>query len=231
MQGTGAKEEIKEAIEILNTRPNVEVIVLARGGGSLEDLWAFNEEMTARAIYNSEIPVISAVGHEIDWTISDFTADFRAATPSAAAELLIPRKEDLVTSLAQFSERLKLALLSKVEFLNETFTRLSQSYILREPMNMVLQHEQEIDGILEDILFKGKNLLKLKEEPFRSLTGKLEALNPLGILNRGYSITMREKDKTIIKDSRELKQKDIIRTKLAKGEILSRVEGGLHGGD
>ena len=224
VQGEGAKEEIKEAIELLNALRTPEVIVLTRGGGSLEDLWPFNEETVARAIRDSQIPIMSAIGHEIDWTISDFVSDFRAATPSAAAELLIPKKEDLVSNLARFSERMKLALSSKVEFLNETLARLAQSYILREPLNMIAQHEQEIDDILEEIMFKGKNMLKLKEEPFKNLAGKLEVLNPLGILNRGYSVTIREKDKKIIKNSSELKRKEIIRTKLAKGEILSMVE-------
>jgi len=224
VQGEGAKEEIKEAIELLNALRTPEVIVLTRGGGSLEDLWPFNEETVARAIRDSQIPIMSAIGHEIDWTISDFVSDFRAATPSAAAELLIPKKEDLVSNLARFSERMKLALSSKVEFLNETLARLAQSYILREPLNMIAQHEQEIDDILEEIMFKGKNMLKLKEEPFKNLAGKLEVLNPLGILNRGYSVTMRERDKKIIKSSSELKRKEIIRTKLAKGEVLSRVE-------
>jgi exodeoxyribonuclease VII large subunit len=224
VQGDSAKGEIAEALDIFNALGNVDVIILGRGGGSMEDLWAFNEETVARAIDRSKIPVISAVGHEVDWTISDFVADFRAATPSAAAELVIPKKEDLVSSLRALEDRLRFALVSKREFLSERLSTLKNRYALREPLNMIVQREQEIDGLAEELVLKGSFMVKLKKESLNTLGGKLHALSPLGILNRGYSITIRDKDGKIVKDAGAVRERDIIRTRLAKDEIVSRVE-------
>ena len=224
VQGDTAKTDIAAAIDLFNTLDNVEVIILGRGGGSLEDLWPFNEEIVARAIYNSKIPIISAVGHEVDWTISDFVSDFRAPTPSAAAELVIPKKEDLVNLLEGFSQRLKISLFSKVEYLAEKLKTLEQRYVLREPFNVILQYEQEIDGLTESLALKGGYAIKFKQESLNTLAGKLGALSPLSILNRGYSITMKKENGEIIKDASSLKKRDFIKTKLAKGEIISKVE-------
>ncbi|MDP3804461.1 MAG: exodeoxyribonuclease VII large subunit, partial [Candidatus Omnitrophota bacterium] len=166
VQGEGAKDEIAAAIRQFNKLNNIDVMIVTRGGGSLEDLWPFNEEAVARAIYESEIPVISAVGHEIDYTISDFTADFRAPTPSAAAELVIPRKEDLVNAIATSVTRLKNALAGEVT-----------------------QYEQRIDDLAKDIAIRIDHIVKMRGENFNLLTSKLETLSPLAVLNRGYSIT------------------------------------------
>ena len=224
VQGSTAKKEIVEALDLFNTLRNVDVIILGRGGGSLEDLWSFNEEMVARAIYRSEIPVISAVGHEIDWTISDFVCDFRAPTPSAAAELVIPKKEELVTTLKGFSERMRASLISRVDFLKEKLETLESRYIFKEPFNIIDQYEQQIDELTGKLALSGDHAVKFKKESLNTLTGKLEALSPLGILSRGYSITIRKKDNKILKDTRPLRKKELIKTKLAKGEIISRVE-------
>jgi len=224
VQGEAAKGEIVEALEMFNNLENVDVIILGRGGGSLEDLWAFNEEIVARAIYHSKIPVISAVGHEIDWTISDFVSDFRAPTPSAAAELVIPKKEDLVSILQGLADRMKVALIAKRDFLNEKLNTIRKRYALREPFNMIIQREQEIDDLAEGLLTKGSFAIKLKAEALNSIAGKLGALSPLSILNRGYSITRRKKDGSIIKDAGALKEEELIRTKVSKGEVISRVE-------
>jgi len=224
VQGESAKGEIVEALEMFNNLENVDVIILGRGGGSLEDLWAFNEEIVARAIYHSKIPVISAVGHEIDWTISDFVSDFRAPTPSAAAELVIPKKEDLVSILQGLADRMKVALIAKRDFLNEKLNTIRKRYALREPFNMIIQREQEIDDLAEGLLTKGSFAIKLKAEALNSIAGKLGALSPLSILNRGYSITRRKKDGSIIKDAGALKEEELIRTKVSKGEVISRVE-------
>ncbi|OGW74827.1 MAG: exodeoxyribonuclease VII large subunit [Omnitrophica bacterium RBG_13_46_9] len=225
VQGDTAKHEIAEAIGLFNRLRNVDVIILSRGGGSLEDLWPFNEEVVARSIYSSEIPVISAVGHEVDWTISDFVADFRAPTPSAAAELVIPKKEDLIALLNGFSERMKTALISKIDFIYEKLKTLGNRYVFREPLNIITQYEQEIDSLAEGLILKGGFIVRFKNESLNKLAGKLEALSPLGILNRGYSITMREKDNQIIKDASTLREKELMRTRLGKGEFVSRVEG------
>ena len=224
VQGAAAKDEIVEALDLFNALRNVDVIILGRGGGSLEDLWPFNEEVVARAVYRSEIPIISAVGHEIDWTISDFVADKRAPTPSAAAELVIPKKEDLIARLNGFSERMKATLISRLDFLTKSLRALEDRYVLKSPFNIVLQREQEIDDLAQTLALKGGFIIKFKKELLNTLRGKLDALSPLAILNRGYSITFRAKDGRIMKDSGTVKKKDFIKTKLAKGEIISRVE-------
>jgi len=224
VQGESAKGEISDALDVFNSLGNIDVIILGRGGGSLEDLWPFNEEVVARAIFRSEIPVISAVGHEIDWTISDFVSDFRAPTPSAAAELVIPKKEDLVSRIDALKDRMRLALVSKREALSEKLNMLKNRYAFKEPLNMIARREQEIDDFLREVVLKGDFILTLKTKSLNAVSGKLEALSPLGILNRGYSITMSGRNDMILKDASALKKQDLIKTKLSKGEIVSRVE-------
>ena len=201
VQGKGAKEEIASAIELFNKLMNVDVMIVGRGGGSIEDLWPFNEEITARAIANSKIPIISAVGHEVDWTISDFVADFRAPTPSAAAELIIPRKEELETRINNALQRLKNSL-----------------------SGVAIQYAQRIDELISSLLFKESYIIKSKREAFRGVIGKLEALSPLSVLRRGYSITEKVDGNKILKTVKGLTKKDLIKTILAKGKIVSRVE-------
>lgn len=224
VQGDMAKEEISQALDLFNALGDIDLIILGRGGGSLEDLWAFNEEVVARAIFRSGIPIVSAVGHEVDFTISDFVSDKRAPTPSAAAELVIPRKEDLVTTLNVFLDRMRNSLLSKVELLEEGVKTLETRYVFREPFNIIVQREQEIDDLTRELVSKGGLLVKFKAESLNAIAGKLEVLSPLGILSRGYSITMQEKDGKVIRNAANLKKKDLIRTKLEKSEIISRVE-------
>ena len=224
VQGEGAKDEIANAIREFNKLKAIDVMIVTRGGGSLEDLWPFNEEVVARAIYDSEIPVISAVGHEIDYTISDFVADFRAPTPSAAAELVIPRKEDLVNLINTAIKRLGNALGSKINILAEKLTTLRESYILRQPLNLITQYEQGIDDLRKDMAIRVDHLVRIKGENFNLLTGKLETLSPLAILNRGYSITTKLPGGVILKDARALKKGDEIETKLGNGKLKSRVE-------
>ena len=223
VQGAEAKKEIVEALDVLNKIKNIDVIIVGRGGGSLEDLWPFNEEIVVRAIYRSRIPVISAVGHEIDWTISDFVADKRAPTPSAAAELVIPKKEELISLVKGLSDRMSTSLISRSDFLNEKLDNLKNRYVMREPLNIITQYKQEVDDLANDLVTQGGFLVKFKKESLNTLSGKLNALSPLGILNRGYSITTMEKNGKIVKDSKRVNKKDIIRTRLAKGEIISEV--------
>ena len=199
-------------------------MIIGRGGGSLEDLWPFNEEVVARAIYNSEIPVISAVGHEIDYTVSDFVADKRAPTPSAAAELVIPRKEDLVNAINTSLTRLRNAMLGKIDVLTEKLTTLRTSYILRQPLNLVIQYEQRIDDLTKGLAINIDHILKMRTENFRLLISKLETLSPLAILNRGYSITTKLPEGLIIKDVKLLKIGDRVETKLGKGKFKSKVD-------
>ncbi|MBI4974581.1 MAG: exodeoxyribonuclease VII large subunit [Candidatus Omnitrophica bacterium] len=224
VQDDAAKEEIAEAIRLFNRLKNIDVMIVTRGGGSLEDLWPFNEEVVARAIYDSEIPVISAVGHEIDYTISDFAADFRAPTPSAAAELVIPRKEDLVSAITTHITRFKNALAGKINFLKERLSHLKESYVLRQPLNLVIQYEQRIDDLRKDLAMSIDHIVKMCGENFNLLSSKLEALSPLAILNRGYSITTKSPEGVIVKDVKILKKDDKVETRVGKGRFRSRVE-------
>ena len=201
VQGDGAKEEIAEAIEDFNKLINIDVLIVARGGGSLEDLWAFNEEIVARAIYNSKVPVISAVGHEIDWTISDFVADLRVPTPSVAAETVIASKNELIDRLDDIENRLKAA-----------------------PLDMIKEYSQRLDEIEDGLQLRFRHYIELKEENFRLISEKLEILSPLGVLERGYSISFKLPEKKMIKRAATLKKGDLVETMLFKGRFKSRIE-------
>ncbi len=224
VQGESAKDEIAKAIRQFNQLKNIDVMIVTRGGGSLEDLWPFNEELVARAIYDSVIPVISAVGHEIDYTISDFVADFRAPTPSAAAELVIPRKEDLIGLINTSTTRLNNALTGKMNRLAERLKAVKDSYILRQPLNLIVQYEQTIDGLRKDIAIRVEHLIKMRGENYNLLTSKLEALNPLAILKRGYSVSTKLPQGIILKDTGSLKVGDLVETKLGNGKFRSKIE-------
>jgi len=201
VQGQGAKEEIKETIEFCNTQREVGVIILARGGGSIEELWAFNEEMVARAIFESEIPIISAIGHETDFTISDFVSDVRAPTPSRAAELVIPQKEDLIKEINDYVKQLR-----------------------RNLEGLIPSYRQRIDEATASLERNFSDIVGEKNRVFESAVVKLEALNPLKILKRGYSIAVRFPDDKIITQTKQIRDGDRIKTKLSKGSFVSRVE-------
>ena len=224
VQGESAKDEIAAAIRDFNKLNNIDVMIVGRGGGSLEDLWAFNEEVVARAIYDSEIPVISAVGHEIDYTIADFVADLRAPTPSAAAELVIPKKEDLVNSINTNTERLKNALANMLGTMAQKLAKLRESYALKQPLKMVEQYEQMIDDLRKDMAIRVSHLVKLRGENFNLLTQKIEVLSPLSILSRGYSISSRLPAREIIKDASDVDVGDRVETRLGKGAFISKIE-------
>jgi len=229
VQGEGAAQQIAQAIDEFNKLPELsdkkidkpDVLIVGRGGGSLEDLWAFNEEIVARAIYNSEIPVISAVGHEIDWTIADFVADLRAPTPSAAAELVVARKEELVSKVDSCFSRLNSAVDAKIDLFYEQLINLKQAYVLRQPLNFLAQHQQRIDDLAKSLSVKIGHLIEINSQEFKNFAGRLNVLSPLGVLSRGYSITRFADNGAIIKDSSQIKKGDEIITKLHKGEIRS----------
>lgn len=224
VQGKGSELEIAQAIEDFNKYKNVDVIISGRGGGSLEDLWAFNEECVARAIYASKIPIISAVGHEVDFTISDFVADLRAATPSSAAERVIPRKEDLVQKIDGARLRLKNALTGLVETRESKLEHLKESYVFKQPFSMVEQLAQEVDDLVKGASLRIDHILKMREGIFRNLIGKLESLSPFAVLERGYSITARMPSGEIVKDIKNIRNGDRIKTKLSRGSIISSIE-------
>ena len=201
VQGDEAREEIASAIDEFNRLKNVDVMIVGRGGGSLEDLWAFNEEIVARAIYNSKIPVISAVGHEIDWTISDFVADMRAPTPSVAAEIVIVKKSELADRLDEIEKKI-------IDF----------------PMDIVKEYAQRVDELEDGMVLRFRHYMELKEENFKLFSEKIQILSPIGILDRGYSITSRVSDKRIIKNNKDIKKGDLIETRVSKGGFTSRIE-------
>ena len=233
VQGDEAKHEIAQAIEEFNEYNDylaetkseehpIDVLIVGRGGGSLEDLWPFNEEKVARAIHASGIPVISAVGHEVDYTISDFVADFRAPTPSAAAELVIPVKEDLLSRVKENLSRIKAAAKSRIEALEKEVKSLRESYVLRAPINVFLQLEQQVDDLKRSIKNSATYRLELKKKELGVASGKLQMLSPLAVLQRGYSITF--KGETAVKNAAKLKKGDALRTKLEQGRVFSTVE-------
>lgn len=224
VQGADAKNEIAAAIRQFNELKNIDVMIVGRGGGSLEDLWPFNEEVVARAIFESEIPVISAVGHEIDFTISDFVADFRAPTPSAAAELVIPKKEDLTKLINTETTRLNNAIAGILGALKEKLRSLQGAYVLRQPLNYIIQQEQRIDDLRKDMSVRIGHVMDMYGEKFNRILSKLEVLSPVSILKRGYSITAKLPEGVIIKDVRSLSKGDVVETKLGQGKFKSRIE-------
>ncbi|MDD5174754.1 MAG: exodeoxyribonuclease VII large subunit, partial [Candidatus Omnitrophica bacterium] len=224
VQGAGAKDEIAAAIKQFNELKNIDVMIVGRGGGSLEDLWPFNEEAVARAIFESRIPVISAVGHEVDYTISDFVADLRAPTPSAAAELVIPKKEELANLINTALERLNNAISGNLNLLSKRLNNLKESYILRQPLNYVIQMQQRIDDLRKDMSVSIGHMVDMSGEKFSRITSKLEALSPVSILNRGYSITKKLPEGSVVREALSLKPGDYIETRLGHGKFKSRVE-------
>ncbi len=242
VQGAGAAEEIAAAIDLLNARGDVDVIIVARGGGSLEDLWAFNEEIVARAIARSSIPVISAVGHDTDFTISDFVADVRAPTPSAAAELVVRPKKDFEELIAVYRRRLAHALRGQALLLRNRYLRAARSYVFREPAHLLARHRERVARArenarraLESAVIQRRQRadeagirlahgVQLRSQRARhrldAARQSLRNLNPRAVLNRGYSVTF-SVDGRALTDAAEVPAGARIRTLLAKGELLS----------
>jgi len=223
VQGKEAAAQIAEAIEELNKMGGFDAIILTRGGGSLEDLWSFNEEIVARSIYFSEIPIISAVGHEIDWTIADFTADLRAPTPSAAAELCSIQREEILERIENLSRQLFSHIKNRVNFLKDYLKTLSERYGLQQPKELIRQFSQRIDELLFRIENAAQHQFSRIKEKLRNLSSQLNNLSPLAILERGYSVTHSCPEKMIIKDVKKVKKGDLVMTKLWKGSLLSKV--------
>ena len=221
VQGEGAAEKIADGIQYMNHNKLADVLIIARGGGSLEDLWPFNEEIVAHSIYNSEIPIISAVGHETDFTISDFVADLRAPTPSAAAELAVPNMYEVKQKILVYQNRLRMALLKKVEVMKLRYEKTLSSFVFKEPTRKIQENYIRVDNQIKQL----QNLITSKKEKeqtqYMKLVAKLDAYSPLKTLARGYSIT--QKDGKIIKSQEELKQGDLIDIRLLDGERQAKI--------
>ena len=221
VQGEGAGAKIAEAIKIMNDKKLADVLILARGGGSLEDLWPFNEEIVARAIYNSEIPIVSAVGHETDFSISDFVADLRAPTPSAAAEIVVPNIVNIKQNLDTYNIRLKNSLKKKVEIMKMRYEKCMKSRIYTDPLKIVNDNYLKLDIITKSIINSMNKKMQLSKTEAIKNFSKLDALSPLKTLSRGYSIL--EKDTRIVKDAQELQKDDIVKIRLINGNKEAKI--------
>lgn len=222
VQGVGAKEEIVKGIEVLNKIPEIDLIIAGRGGGSIEDLWAFNEEEVARAFFQSEKPIISAVGHEIDNLLSDLVVDVRAATPTQAIEIAIPVKKEIEKQLLEKEKRVKDSINRLIKKKKDEVNQLQNNYILKNFLKTIEEKNQILvlkESKIEDSIGR---ILKSKSHQLEVYTEKIIALNPLNILKRGYSIT-KIGDK-VVKETSQVKIGDSIETIIKKGKIISKVE-------
>ena len=242
VQGVGAKEDIVRNINLANNF-DLDVIILGRGGGSIEDLWAFNEEIVAEAIFNSKIPIISAVGHEIDFTISDFVADLRAPTPTAAAELAVPNTIELITYINQLNIRKNKAIINLINKNKEKLLSLTSSYILKNPESIYEVKSQKIDSLVDKLLYimkntlsndynrlnnlnvsisnNIKNIMTIKTNKYINILNKLETLNPILTIKRGYTIT--SIDNKSINSIKNINKEDLIKTEFTDGFVKSKV--------
>ena len=221
VQGPGAAKEIVKGIETMNEKGLADVIILARGGGSLEDLWPFNEEIVARAIYDSELPVISAVGHETDFSISDFVADLRAPTPSAAAELAVPNISDILLKLQNYNLRYKNALKKKIEIMKLRYEKCMMNKVFKDPLQNIHEKYISLDMINKSLQNSINNKVQINKTKMVELITKLDSLSPLKTLKRGYSIL--EKDNKIVKSVKSLNINDEISIRLIDGNAKAKV--------
>lgn len=221
VQGEGAAVKIAKAIKIMNEQKLADVIILARGGGSLEDLWPFNEEIVARAIYDSELPVISAVGHETDFSISDFVADLRAPTPSAAAELAVPNISDILLKLQNYNLRYKNALKKKIEIMKLRYEKCMMNKVFKDPLQNIHEKYISLDMINKSLQNSINNKVQINKTKMVELITKLDSLSPLKTLTRGYSIL--EKDNKIVKSVKSLNINDEISIRLIDGNAKAKV--------
>ncbi|MBX9972973.1 exodeoxyribonuclease VII large subunit [Cytobacillus firmus] len=267
VQGNQAASSIVKAISEANSSGDADVLIIGRGGGSIEELWAFNEEAVARAIFKSEIPIISAVGHETDFTIADFVADLRAPTPTGAAEMAVPHIDDLTERLFNRQSRLIRAMKEQVALQNERLLRVQKSYAFRYPQKLYEQKMEQLDKVTEQLMRGSRrlhdlkleqaetlqkrlvrshpgqlkdqakekndrlhkllnrtmaNILAAKEKDFARVISTLEALSPLKIMDRGYSLAYTEKE-TLIKTVSQVKADDMIKLKVSDGTIECKV--------
>lgn len=226
VQGIGSEKEIIKGIEFFNkSQTPPDVIVLTRGGGSMEDLWAFNDELLARVIASSSIPTISAVGHEVDFTICDFVSDLRVPTPSAAAELVIAKQDELSEKIKNLSSRLRSVIFLVMERARRQLERLSGSYVFKDPLRLIYERTQIIDEFKVRLAHSAQLRLEKESSSFERLKAKLQTLNPSNVLNRGYAILQEEATGKIV-DSPDIEAGTCIRGILAKGYLSLKVLSG-----
>ena len=222
VQGDGAAREIAAAIADVNRLGGVDVMIVGRGGGSLEDLWAFNEEIVARAIHASRIPIVSAVGHEIDFTIADFVADARAPTPTAAAEMVVPRRAELQERIQAVEAQLQRCMQVKIETARQDLNRWIRR--LADPGRRLRENQQFLDELSIALVRRFQERLRKCRDHLARQSGRLGALSPLAVLDRGYSITHKLPEEKIVKDAASLVEGDLLRVRFATGKATCRVE-------
>lgn len=221
VQGVGSAESIVKALDdILRFEP--QVIITGRGGGSIEELWAFNEEIVVRKISESPVPVISAVGHETDFTLSDFAADVRAATPSMAAEIAVPNKKELEENLWQKERRLQKGIENKLSRKKKSLEEILKRKIFVSPEKMWENKNLQLEYLREKLIHRQESIIKEKNNRLEKAAEKTDLLSPLKTLSRGYSITFSQEGR-LIKDSGDVKEKENINVKLFKGNLICNV--------
>lgn len=223
VQGEGAAAEIAGAIGALNQRDDIDILIVGRGGGSLEDLWAFNEEIVARAIAASRIPVVSAVGHEVDFTIADFVADFRAPTPTGAAERITDGWVRVRHEFPQLCNRLRRAVGMRANWYRQQWSRLQMSHALRRPADLLNLWSQRLDETTERLSRSMRQRWQRTDQDLRAASDRLAALSPQAVLQRGYSITRRPGNPNPLRNATALRVGDRIETTLAVGRVISDV--------
>ena len=221
VQGENASKDLVNKL-LQADNYGVDVIIIGRGGGSIEDLWAFNDEELANTIYNAKTPIISAVGHEVDFTICDFVSDLRAPTPTGAAELAVPNMSDIMINLEHLKIRLNESLNKKIDYNKLLLNNLKNSFVLKNPMILYENKKQNIDLYFEKLNNMMNYRLERTNTKFSNLINKLELLNPLSVLSKGYSVTY--KDDKVIKDASKLKKNDSVTIRLYNGLFEAKVE-------
>ncbi|MDD6564190.1 MAG: exodeoxyribonuclease VII large subunit [Clostridiales bacterium] len=219
VQGNGAKESIVGAIEYFNATKSVDTLIIGRGGGSIEDLWAFNEECVARAIFNSEIPIISAVGHETDFTIADFVSDLRAPTPSAAAEISVPSADELKRLISIYTSRMNTASLSFIDRNKKTLARLMP----KNPQDKINELSQKLDMRIQTLEQVYKLVINQKRREMSECSAKLDALSPLKTLTRGYSIPVNQEG-TVLRETKDFTKNMDFTLKVKDGDVICMVK-------
>ena len=223
VQGPGAREEIALAIQKLNEMNLCDVIIAGRGGGSIEDLWAFNEFIVAEALFNSRIPVISAVGHEVDFTIADFVADLRAETPSAAAVAAVPVKAELQARFADYKKNLEQSLTHKLKLLKDRLEAFKNHYCFKEPLNQIRQFSQRVDELNLQLSRNISLFLQQKNEALKNLSSLLSSFSPYKVMERGYSLTQ-DAGGNLVHSLTQIKTGDPLYTVFKDGNVLSTVQ-------
>jgi exodeoxyribonuclease VII large subunit len=223
VQGSEAPATIAQALDLLNEHGEAEVIIVARGGGSIEELWAFNEEIVARAIARSRIPVISGVGHETDFTIADFVADYRASTPTAAATKAVPDVSDYRASIQEYQRQLERTIEDYLLHSRENLDRARRELGRESPRSRLERLQQQLDGTIEILQGEMQHRLALQQERLKGAAMSLHSLSPLLTIARGFSIVRRVSDQRVVASVAQVQPDDELTLQVADGHISARV--------